>query len=67
VTLLDIKRKRGLSTNATAAIEPGLVYCMEQRGTLSIQVLEKILGGISRVIGQKETVGATWVKVEKRV
>ncbi len=38
VTLLDIKRKHGLSTCAVAAIacvEPSTVYCMEQGGALS--------------------------------
>jgi hypothetical protein len=73
VTLLDIKRKHGLSTNAIAAIacvEPSLVYCMEQRGVLSKQELEKILGGISRVTGQDysmQTVGGYWVQIEKQV
>jgi len=71
VTLLDIKRKHGLSTNAIAAIacvEPSLVYCMEQRGVMSIHDLEKILGGISRVTGQNysvETVGGYWIKQEE--
>jgi hypothetical protein len=73
VTLLDIKRKHGLSVYAIAAIagvEPSLVYWMEQRGVLSKQDLEKILGGISRVTGQNysmETVGGYWVKIEKQV
>lgn len=73
MTLLDIKRKHGLSTNAIAAIagvEPSLVYWMEQRGILLKKDLEKILGGISRVTGQNysmETVGGYWVSIEKRV
>ncbi len=73
VTLLDIKRKHGLSTYAVAAIacvEPSIVYCMEQRGALSKKDLEKILGGLSRVTGQNysmETVGGYWVKQEEQV
>jgi hypothetical protein len=73
VTLPDIKRKHGRSTNAIATIacvEPSLVYCLEQRGAVSKHDLEKILGGISRVTGQNysmQTVGGYWVKVEKQV
>jgi len=73
VTLLDIKRRHGLSTYAIAAVagvEPGLVYWMEQRGILLQKDLEKILGGISRVTGQNysmETVGGYWVSIEKQV
>jgi|ERR1700686_215856 hypothetical protein len=71
VTLRDIKRKHGLSTNAVAAIacvEPSLVYFMEVRGALSRKDVEKILGGISRVTGQNysvETVGGYWIKQEE--
>ena len=73
VTLLDIKRRHGLSTNAIAAIagvEPSLVYWMEQRGILLKKDLEKILGGISWVTGQNysmDTVGGYWVSIEKQV
>jgi transcriptional regulator with XRE-family HTH domain len=73
VTLLDIKRKHGLSIDAIAAaagVEPGLVYWMEQGGVLSKQDLEKILEGLSRVTGQNysmQTVGGYWVKKEKQV
>lgn len=72
VTLLDIKRRHGLSTHAIAAmagVDPGLVYWMEQKGILLQKDLEKILGAISRVTGQNysiETVGGYWVSIEKQ-
>ncbi len=70
ITLRDLKRKHNLSTIAIAAIansEPGLVYQMEQRGSLSKKDVEKILGRLSQVTGQDysvETVGGYWIKQE---